>query len=402
MKHGPFVGAALAAALFMSLLPCLAFAQQGGIISADTWLLFREAEFRLDSGDMGSAFLLVEEARRAHADEISAMTAELRQAVSARDIRRAGDNIPAIYSLLASRGDVAAAGIIDRVLLRRDAAFFGNSFEGLLSWLEGAAVLPEADVFTGLVYETDGESEMALSFYERAWESRDFFDVPDDKITLAYKMADLAAFSGNLGAQENYLLLALADDPLFGTPGNESQALLAMMRTAQEDISPPQGSASGVTAAAQAVSPAFVKFFTLYRNDNPKALKAYRDLASLYLETSGSVERALPAAVLSAVTAFTLLENAVRECEFDYSFSSFGDTVLRASRHPEIEAWAAENKIWDSLLQLGYALMQAGSRDFAMNLWINLSLLCPDRATADKATSLMNLAIQNAATAYAP
>ena len=374
----------------------------GGIVSAAVWQLFREAEACLDEGDTSGALLLAEEARRTHAEEISAMAAKLRQSVSPRDIRREGDRIRGIYALLASQGNSEATRIVDIVLSRRDIAFFGDSFEALVSWLEEAAILPEADLFVGVVYDTDGETDMALSFYERAWRSRDFFDVPGDKVTLCYKMADIAAFSGNLGAQENYLLLALADDPLFGTPGNESQALLAMMRTAQEDITPSPASASGVSAVAQATSPAFVKFFALYRNNNPHALKAYRELANLYLETSGNVQRALPAAVLSAVTAFTLLENAVKEYEFEYTYTSFGDTVSRAARHAEITAWAAENKIWDSLLQLGYALMEAGSRNFAMNLWVNLSLLCPDSAAADKATSLMNLAIQKSATAYAP
>ena len=400
MKQGLFVRAALAAALLA--LSGAAFAQTGGIISADVWSLLRKAEHRFDAGDTSSALLIVEEARRTHAKEISAMAGKLKQAASERDIRRAGDRISAVYNTLASRGDTEATRIIDRVLKKRNAAFFGDSFEALVSWLEGAAILPEADVFIGVAYENDGESGMAFSFYERAWESRDFFDVPDDKITLAYRMANLAAFSGNLGAQENYLLLALADDPVFGTPGNESQALRAMMRTAQEDISPPPTSASGVSAVAQATSPAFVKFFTLYRNDNPNALKAYRELANLYLETSGSVERALPAAVLSAVTAFTLLENAVKEYEFEYTYTSFGDTVSEAARHAEIKAWATENKVWDSLLQLGQILMQAGSRNFAMNLWVNLSLLCPDGNVADKATSMMNLVIQHGTAAFAP
>ena len=400
MKRSSFVGAALVAALFMALPSGAAFAQAGGIISADVWLLFREAEARLDAGDTSGAFLVVEEARRAHAEEIAAMAAKLRQSVSERDIRRAAGGIGAVRELLASRGDSEAVRAIDRALVRRGEAFFGNSFEALLSWLESAARLPEADVLVGIAYESDGETDMAISFYERAWEGRDFFDVPDDKVTLAYRMADIAAFSGRLGEQEDYLLLALADDPLFGTPGNESQALLAMMRTAQEDISPPPTTASGVSAVAQATSPAFVKFFTLYRNDNPNALKAYRELAELYLETTGSVQRALPAAVLAAVTSFTLLENAVKEYEFEYSYKSFGDTVAKAARHPEIAEWAAENKVWDSLLQLGHALMQAGSRNFAMNLWINLSLLCPDSAAADKATSLMNMVIQHGMTAF--
>ena len=417
MRRNSFVGAALAAVLLVPLSSTAAQAGNsttrlelaarsstgsGGIVSAAVWQLFREAEHRLDAGDTSGALLLVEEARRTHTEEINAMAAKLREAVAPKDIKREGDRISAIYAMLASRGDAEATRVIDRVLLRRNVAFFGESFEALVTWLEGAAILPEADVFIGIVYETDGEGDMALSFYERAWEMRNFLDVPDDKITLAYKMADLAAFAGNLGAQENYLLLALADDPLFGTPGNESQALLAMMRTAQEDITPSQASASGVSAVSQATSPAFVKFFALYRNDNPNALKAYRELASLYLETTGSVQRALPAAVLSAVTAFTLLENAVKSYEFEYSYTSFGDTVSRAARHAEIATWATENKIWDSLLQLGYALMEAGSRNFAMNLWVNLSLLCPDTTAADKATSLMNLAIQNAVTAYAP
>ena len=417
MRRISFVGAALAALLLVPLGqgfaqardPSAAFefaarssAGSGGIVGAAVWQLFREAEARLDAGDTSAALLLVEEARRTHAEEIGAMAARLRQAVTPRDIRREGDRIAGVCSLLASRGDTESARIVDRVLMRRSVAFFGDSFEALVAWLEGAAILPEADIFVGIVYETDGEADMALSFYERAWEKRDFLDVPDDKITLAYRMADIAAFAGNLGAQENYLLLALADDPLFGTPGNESQALLAMMRTAQEDITPSQASASGVSAVSQATSPAFVKFFALYRNDNPNALKAYRELAALYLETTGSVQRALPAAVLSAVTAFTMLENAVKAYDFEYSYTSFGDTVSRAARHPDIVAWASENKIWDSLLQLGYALMEAGSRNFAMNLWVNLSLLCPDSAAADKATSLMNLAIQKSATAYAP
>ena len=366
------------------------------LISAKVWSLFRQAEARLDAGDTSSAFLFVEEARRTHAEEISSMAAELKRAVSDRDISRTADRIPVIYSLLVTREDFAATAVIDRILSKRDAAFFSNSFSALLSWLENATVLPEADVFTGVVYEADGEHSLALSFYERAWESRGYFDVPGDKITLAYRMADLAAFMGNQGARENYLLLALADDNLFGTPGNESQPLLAMMRTAQEDASAPRGAASGVSGAADSASPAFVKFFTLYRNNNPQGLKAYRELADLYLD-SGRIERALPAAVLSAVTAFTLLENAVREYEFEYSFSSFADTINKAARHGAITAWASESKIWDSFLQLGIALMRAGSRDFAMNIWLNMSLSCPDRAAAEKASGMMNLAIATTA-----
>ncbi len=414
MKHSSVFRAALAAAFFLLSVSAFAQAQQGGrvassvasisaanesrngsgsLISANVWALFRQAEFCLDRGDTGSAFVLVEEARRIHVEEISAMAAELKRALPEREIRRAQDSISAVYSLLLARENFAAAGIIERVLSKHTDSFFGGSFSALISWLESSSSLPEADVFIGIVYEADGEYALALSFYERAWENRSLFDVPDDKIALAYRMADLAGFSGNQGARENYLLLALADDLLFGTPGNESQALLAMMRTAQEDISSPQGSVSGVSGAAEAASPAFVKFFTLYRNDNPQGLKAYRELADLYLESGGRVERALPAAVLSAVTAFTLLENAVKEYEFEYSFSSFGDTVIRASRHAEIAAWASENKIWDSFLQFGLALMRAGSRDFAMSLWLNISLSCPDRFAAEKASGLMNLAI---------
>ena len=218
MKQGSFARAGLAAALFMALVSGAAFAQSGGIVSAGVWSLLREAEHRFDSGDTSGAFLVVEEARRAHAEEISAMAATLRQAAQAmseRDMRRAGDRISEFYEILASRGDTDATRAIDRALVRRGEAFFGNSFEALLSWLESATPLPEADMFIGDAYGNDGEADMAISFYERAWERREFFDVPGDKVALAYKMADIAAFSGNVGAQENYLLLALADDPLF-------------------------------------------------------------------------------------------------------------------------------------------------------------------------------------------
>ncbi len=400
MKKSNFK-AALAAVFFV--LSGIAFAQQGSglnigegsLISANVWALFRQAEFLLDAGNRGEAFVLVEEARRVHAGEISKMAGELRRAASSREVSRAGDRIKDVYPVLVAREEFAASRAIDRILSRRTEDFFGGSFSALVSWLEKTASLPEADVFTGIVYESDGEASMALSFYERAWKNRNFFDVPGDKITLAYRMADLAGFSGNEGARENYLLLAIADDPVFGTPGKESQALKAMVRTAQEDVTSPQGSASGVSSSAAATSPAFVKFFTLYRNNNPQGLKAYRELAQAYLESDAQIERALPAAVLSAVTAFTLLENALNEYESEYSFSSFGDTLIKASKHREIVAWASTEKIWDSFLQLGTALMRVGASDFAVSLWLNLSLSCPDRAVSEKAAGLMNLTTQN-------
>lgn len=364
----------------------------GNLVSPEVWAYMRRAEFCLDEGDSGGALSLVEKARAMHQEETSRMAESLRAAAGLREIRRAGDSISAVRPVLLAREDFAVAEMLDCAVARRPDDLPPDSFSALLAWVEQAAVFPEADVFTGRVYEAEGEYGMALSFYERAWETRQFFDVPEDRITLAYRMADLAGFSGNPGARENYLLLALTGDPVFGTPGNESAALLAMMRTAQEDRTG-DGAPSGVAGASGSLSPAFVKFFSLYRNDNPFALKAYRELADFYLE-SGRLDRAFPAAVLSAVTAFTLLENAVREYEFEYAYVSFSDTLRLAAAHGEITRWASGILLWDSFVQFGAVLFAAGERDFAMSLWMNVSLYCPDRTASEKAAAWINRSVR--------
>lgn len=366
----------------------------GSLVSPGVWELMRNAEFSFDKGDIGEALLLNEKARDLHRSEIKSMAETLKRDVSYREIKRLGDNISSVYQALSSRG-YSGAEVMDRVFKKHPPSFFSNSLSALIAWLDGASALPEADVFAGRVYEAEGEYSLAFSFYEKAWENRAFFDVPGDSTLLVYHMADLAGLTGNPGARENYLLLALTGDPVFGTPGKESGALLAMMRTAKEDIEGPQGSSSGVSGSGKAVSPAFVKFFSLYRNNNPLALKAYMDLTDFYYRDSGKrLDRALATGCLSAVTAFTLLENAVREYEYGYSYSSFGETLRTASKYSEIREWAASIHLWDSFLQFASVLYDSGAQEFAAALWMNLSIFCPDGRVAGKAASAMNISLQ--------
>lgn len=366
----------------------------GSLISPNVWALMRNAEFAFDEGDVGDALVLGEKARELHRSEIESMSAEVKRAVSSREVKAAGDNISAVYQTLTARGD-SAVEVLDEVLSKYAPDAFSHSVSALLSWLDAAAAFPEADIFTGRIYEAEGEYRQAFSFYEKAWEKRAFLDVPGDGVRLAYHMADLAGRSGNPGARENYLLLALADDPVFGTPGRESPALLAMIRTAKEDVTGGRGAFSGVPGSDSAVSPAFVKFFSLYRNDNPSGLKAYQDLTDFYYVDSGKrLDRAMATGVLSAATAFTLLENAVRNNEFDYTYASFSDTIRAASRHPEITEWAFRMRIWDSFLQFASVLYDSGARDFAAALWMNLSLFCPDDTVVAKASASMDLAFR--------
>ncbi len=370
------------------------YENSGNLISSQVWELMRNAEFYFDKGDTGNALLLSEKARDVHRLEIESMSADLKRAVSSREIKRVGDNISFVYQALSFRKD-SGVEVLDRVLAKHPPAFFSNSINALISWLDGASAFPEADVFSGRVYESEGEYALALSFYEEAWKHRAFFDVPGDRTVLVYHMADLAGFTGNLGAREDYLLLALAGDSVFGTPGRESGTLLAMIRTAKEDIEGSQGSSSGVSGSKKAVSPAFVKFFSLYRNDNPSALKAYRDLTDFYYRDSGKrLDRAMATGVLSASTAFTLLENAVRQYEFGYSYTSFGETLRLASKYSEIKEWASRVSLWDSFLQFASVLFDSGAEEFAAALWMNLSMFCPDRQIAEKAASFMNLVLQ--------
>lgn len=324
------------------------------------WELLSRSRIELENGDFGQALILCEKARTVHHQKITESLEVLKAAFSPRDVQQVGDNLHDIYVKLQERNENTALAVLDSIYLTKNSFFFSNSAARLLSWLDKARVLPEADFLEGEIYEAEGETAFALHWYTKAWENRDFFDIPDTRYTLLYRMADLARLTGDYPGAEKYLLLVLSDDPVFGTPDRESPTLTAMKRTlvTEGDVD---------------------KFLLLYRHNARFALKAYQDLALLYSDESlFNSNRALSASVLATLISVTWIDKSLQFINHEYTYSTFPAMLREAGNKKNIIELADTYRIWSSFIELSNILERSGKVPQASRLLGYLASDCPD------------------------
>jgi len=343
----------------------------GSLVDSETWTLLEKGKLAFERGEFGDALNLCESARLRHEKTIRGYLETLRVAMLSREVRKAGDDIGKVRAILVTRDENDVVAALDAVLLNHPAAEFGNSLDRLLDWLADCVAYPEADYMSGMIYETESEYSLALSYYRKAWLNRHLLDVADQRFPIAYHLADLSRRAGDFSAHEQYLMLIVQDDKLFGRPGEESPTLRSMVRSLRAETSPQ-------------------KFFMLYRHSNKRALRAYHDLAVFYYFDSGKrVEPALDCAVMASCIALTALTEALPRYDFAYVYTDFSDALRRAAASPELLEWCEENQVWDSFLILGTILVENGNRETGSAILADLIANCPEAAVVREAKAIL-------------
>jgi len=362
--------------LFVLIFLCIAFGfplYSQNFHVTETWKIMENANNAFDGKEFGEALNLCEKAKQAHIQSIEADISALKKSLAPTEVKKAGDSIDNILTVLEKREETSAIAIIDSVLLIHPEAYFGNSISSLIDWMQTQKAFPESDFLSGKVYEAEGETDLAFSFYGKALELNAFLDVPDERFTIIYRMAEIAKNEGNKGAWEKYLLLIPMEDPIFGKPGDESLTLSAMIKAIKSDK----------TAE---------KFFYSFRHSNFIALRAYQDLASFYLyDSKGRIDRALPVAVLAASVSVTELSAVLSREDFNFEYQTLADLIIRIGKNSKISSWAHDEKIWDSFLLLATILHDDGEKPQAISIWTILSKYCPDVSVARKASDSLVL-----------
>ncbi len=360
--------------LFLQILilfSSFAFAQPSP--GNEAWRVLERGKLAFEQEELGKALLYCEQAREIHIAEFKAYKENLEKALLPREVKKAGDDIMKVRSVFEKRSDSDSVAILDAILLNHPPSSFYYSIKNLLTWIDNNLVYPEADFLAGQVYEGEGENYLALDYYEKAWVNRGFLDIPDERFTLAYRMADLAYNMKNFGKREEYLQLILIEDPVYGKPDAPGATLAAMVRTLETETSTD-------------------RFFLLYRNTNYSALKAYQDLASHYYYDSGKrLDRALPVAALASTISLTHLCEVLKQADFDFTYKDFPDLLIRTEKNAGVARWAQETKLWDSFLLLAIILSEKGKNTQAESIWTALAHYCPDKMIARKAETELHV-----------
>ncbi|UTC77662.1 hypothetical protein E4O04_06475 [Treponema sp. OMZ 799] len=329
------------------------------------WHLLEQAKIQIEKGEFGLALHLTNKARDLHKAQIEEKYNYMFNALKPKRVKLEGDNISDVYAILNKREDYDACKILDDIFLTHPPVFFDKSISKLMSWLEKRKALPETDFMAGKIYFAEGDYEQAMHYYKEAWNARMFLEIPEERFNIIYALADTSKLLRKYDEQEKYLLLVLTEDPIYGTTNLESDALQAMIKTITSEKTTE-------------------KFFLLYRNRNPIALKAYMDLTDIYLE-AGKTRRSLATAVLASIIAITNLDDVISKDDYNYEYTEFASLLHKLNRKPEIILWAEKQNFWRSFMNLADALSKNGNFEQASYLYSKLAESIPSIKYAQEA-----------------
>ena len=339
------------------------------------WHLLEQAKIQMEKGEFGLALHLTNKARDIHKEQMEAKYSYMFNALKPKRVKLAGDNISEVYAILNKREDHDACKILDEIFLTHPPVFFDKSISKLMSWLEKRKAFPETDYLTGRIYFAEGDYGQAMHYYKEAWNFHNFLEIPDERFNIIYALADTSKLLRKYDEQEKYLLLVLTEDPIYGTTNLESDALQAMIKTISSEKTTE-------------------KFFLLYRNRNPIALKAYMDLTDIYME-AGKNRRALATAVLASIITITNLDDFISKDNYTYEYTNLSDLLHRLNRKQEVILWAEKQNFWRAFMNLADCLSNNGNTEQASYLYSKLAESIPSIKYAQEAIYKKEQMIKN-------
>jgi hypothetical protein len=228
---------------------------------------------------------------------------------------------------------------------------FGQALQLYKDAISSAGIFPEAEMGVGDVFFEEGEFQLARDQYEKAYEMRKGFRVPETQYGLLYKLADLFQGRQMYSQMEDSLLKIEVDDKKFSDP--DSSRLKAQIWKNYKG--------KGLDHT-----------LFLYQFDVPFAQAAHSRLGWFYYR-SGLYEQAAQELLFAVIYNSTEMNTALHDMDVDYEFSNLSDLLAAIQWHKEISSFASNGTFFKDLYYLAGASYAAGFPAHATQLWTLLS-----------------------------
>jgi tetratricopeptide (TPR) repeat protein len=217
--------------------------------------------------------------------------------------------------------------------------------------ISGTSALPEAEMAIGDIYKQEGETELAVRQYEKAYNLRNYFTIPEDKYTVLYRIAAVAEEQLDYRKMEESLLLIVNDDMSFNEP--------ATSRIKEQIESNYYG--KGLDYVLK-----------LYRLTYRFAESAHAKLGWFYYKTGLFTKSALH--LLYAVT-YTISEasNSIASKDVDFQFTTLKDFLQVSRPDKDVTSFIQDSGLWNDLYYLAGSTFKAGYPSHAQFIWTLLS-----------------------------
>jgi tetratricopeptide (TPR) repeat protein len=221
---------------------------------------------------------------------------------------------------------------------------FGRAILNFREALAGNNVMPEAELALGDVFFMQGDYPVAERQYQRAYEQRAHFDVPDRQYEALYRLVRLYHLGKRYGLMEQTLRKIVNDDPLLSSQERDRKNfrnhLMALFRK------------KGFDAA-----------FLLNRVNESFATTALSDLAEYYYRT-WNFEPALEPAVLGVISLVTEGMLQIRRRLPDYRFTTLEDFLRTAQTQSVVMDYFTDRDFFRRLYYFGLICYElTGVRD---------------------------------------
>lgn len=312
------------------------------------WMILEKGKRLFNEKLYGDALLQFEDALRKRRSVFEQSERALIDVLSRPDVRVLADDLSAVENHIDSHNLLAARAALDILYKTVDVSALTNSVEKTLKKLKALKAYPEAEYWKGEVFRIEGESSIALSQYERALSAQDQLEIPEEALTIRYRIAALRASRREYVEMEKQLVAIIMSDPLWSDQ-KESFVRDAMARTLIHD--------------------GLDRFLALYRHSSPMTYKAHRDLGLYYYRT-GRHDRAYSQLIFAFLNSSTTILEELRSADQEFVFTTFS-AVLDTARSPRNNAgnYIQSSEYFKTLYYLAASLYANGHRNTALELW---------------------------------
>jgi tetratricopeptide (TPR) repeat protein len=321
------------------------------VLERPYWYTLEQGKSFFRNGAYGKALMAFEDARHGRKTLFEKMEKDFIYVLSLHETRRMKDSLMDIEKFIKDMRYDKASVALDELFFRVPRGSLGNSASLALDALGKLKNYPEAEYWIGEVYRVEGELNIALQQYQKAYDQRENLENAGFAVDILYKMVDTLKIKQDFVEMEKRALDIITRDTLWsGNPGTRN----AMAKLLEAD-------AGGMN-----------RFLTLYRYDNAQTERAHR-VMGLYYYAYGRHSAAQEHLMFSFLINSTVLINEIIRNRYDFEFTTLDSFLDEAEANETLLSYMEKNEYYKTLYYLGAALYANGKTASARGFWTILS-----------------------------
>jgi len=318
------------------------------------WYTLERGKTLFRGGAYGYALTTFEDARRERIAHYTRLEQDFIALLSDPYVRLMGDSLEFVERYITEHYETRAAEALSELYYRVPRDSLKDSVAQALAALDLLKSYPEADFWVAEAYRVEGELDLALLQYERAWDNRALLEAPGFAVDILYKITDVHRIRRNYTEMERWAIQIIEGPEPYGDSLwiNQLNLRAAMARILENE---------GVE-----------RFLILYRHRNTGVESAHRLLGFFYYAN----RRYIPAAehlMYAFLIQNSLLIDELLRRDFDFEFTNLDNMMAFVRVRPDLMAYIEETEYYRTVYYFASALYATGKTRPASQLWAFLS-----------------------------